>query len=57
MGQLVTLPALDFGSGHDFMVHEFQSPVSLCAESGKSAWDSPSPSPSAPSLLVLSVLK
>ena len=31
---------LDFGSGHDFMVHEFESCVGLCAVSVEPAWDS-----------------
>ena len=43
MVQLVKCPTLDFGSGHDLMVHEFEPHVRLCANSGESAWDSLSP--------------
>ena len=43
MAQLVKLPALDLGSGHDLTVREFQ-PV-LTAQSLEAALDSVSPSP------------
>ena len=40
MAQLVKHPTLDFGSGHDLMVHEFESHVGLCTDSLEPAWDS-----------------
>ena len=40
MAQLVTLPTLDFGSGHDLTVREIESCVRLCADGMKPAWDS-----------------
>ena len=47
---------LGFGSGSDLMVHEFEpGEFKLCAVSAEPAWDSLSPSPSAPPLLTLSV--
>ena len=36
MAQSVKRPTLDFGSGHDLTVREFQSCVGLCADSGES---------------------
>ena len=33
-------PTLDFGSGHDLMIREFESHVGLCADSKEPAWDS-----------------
>ena len=36
-------PTLDFGSGHDLMVHGFEPHVELCADNVKIAWDSLSP--------------
>ena len=32
MAQLVKCPALDFGSGHDFMVRGIEPRVGLCAD-------------------------
>ena len=32
--------ALDLGSGHDLMVHEFEPPVGVCTDSAEPAWDS-----------------
>ena len=45
MAQSVKHPTLDFGSGHDVMVCEFESYVRHCADSLESAWDSLSASP------------
>ena len=44
---------LDFGSGHDFMVHGIEPCDRLCAHSVEPAWDSLSPS--APLLLALAL--
>ena len=33
-------PTLDFGSGHDLTVREFEPRVGLCADSSETAWDS-----------------
>ena len=46
--QFVKRPPLDFGSGHDLTFHEFESWVGLCADSSDPAWDSLSPSLTAP---------
>ena len=46
---------LDFGSGHDLTVCEFQPQVGLRADSMEPAWDPLSPSLSAPPLLMLSL--
>ena len=43
MAQLVKRPTLDFRSGHDLMVHEFEPHVGLCADGAEPAWDSLSP--------------
>ena len=43
MAQSVKCLSLDFGSGHDLMVCEFEPRVGLCADSVESAWDSASP--------------
>ena len=43
---------LHFGSGHDLRVPEFESHVDLHNDSMEPAWDSLSPSPSAPPPLV-----
>ena len=40
MAQSVRLPTLDFSSGHDFMGHEIEAYLGLCADSVVSAWDS-----------------
>ena len=37
-------PTLDFGSGHDLTVSGIEPHVRFCADSGKPAWDSASPS-------------
>ena len=52
MAQSVKCLALDSGSGHDLTVDEFKPRVGLCTDSEKPAWDSLSPSLSAPSLLL-----
>ena len=39
VAQSVTCATLDFSSGHDLMVHEFQSRIGLCADSVEPAWD------------------
>ena len=51
VAQSVKPLTLDFGSGHDLLVHEFELRVRLCADSAEPALDSPSPSLSAPPLL------
>ena len=53
VAQSVKRPTLDFGSGHDLVVHEFEPHVGLWADSVEPAWDALSPSLSAPPLLVL----
>ena len=35
---------LDFGSGHDFTVPEFEPQIRLCVDSAEPAWDLLSPS-------------
>ena len=40
MAQLVKRLTLDFSSGHDLMVREFQPHVRLCADSAEPVWDS-----------------
>ena len=39
MAQSVKRLTLDFSSGHDLVVHEFQPPIRLRVDSVKSAWD------------------
>ena len=51
MAQLVKCLTLDFGSGHDLIVHEFEPHIGLCTDSMETPWDSLSPSFSAPPLL------
>ena len=46
--QFVDLLTLGFGSGRDLTVCEFEPRVRLCADSAEPAWDSLSPSLSAP---------
>ena len=46
---------LDFGSGHDLTVGGFEPHIRLSADSAEPAWDSLSPSLSAPPLLALSL--
>ena len=48
MAQSVKHWTFDFGSGHDVVVHGFKPHIRLCADSVESAWDSLSPSLSAP---------
>ena len=55
MDQSVKRLALDFGSGHDLMVHGFETRVGLCADIREPAWVPLSPSLSAPPLLSLSL--
>ena len=57
MAQLVKRLALDFGSGHDLMVHEFEPRIELCADSAEPAWDSHSPSQPHPCSLALALTK
>ena len=40
MAQLVKCPTLDFDSGCDLTVSEFEPHVGLCADSIETAWDS-----------------
>ena len=51
VAQLVKCPTLDFGSGHDLTVGEFDPHVWLFADSVELAWDCLSPSLSLPLLL------
>ena len=46
---------LDLSSGLDFAVREMNPCIGLCADSMEPAWDSPSPSLSAPPPLMLSL--
>ena len=39
MAQLVKRLTLDFGSGHDLTVHEFEPRARLCANGVEAAWD------------------
>ena len=55
MAQLVERPTLDFGSGHDLMVHEFKPHIRLCTDSTEPAGDPRSSSLSAPPLFALSL--
>ena len=38
VAQLVKWLTLDFGSGHDLRIHEFNPHIKLCADSTKPAW-------------------
>ena len=40
MAQLVKHLALDFGSGHDLIVHEFKPHIRIHTDSVEPAWDS-----------------
>ena len=51
MAQSVKRLTLDFSSGHDLRVREFEPHTGLCADSGEPAWDSLSPPFSVPPLL------
>ena len=53
MAQLVGHPTLDFGSGHDFTVREFEPRVGPWADGGQPVWDPLS----APPLLTLPLSK
>ena len=44
VAQSVKRLTLDFGSGHDLTVHEFEPCIGLCSDSEEPAWDSLSPS-------------
>ena len=48
VAELVKRRTLDFGSGHDLMVSQMEPRVGVCADSAELAWDSLSPSLSAP---------
>ena len=50
VAQLVKRPTLDFGSGYNLTVCELEPRIGLCADSTEPAWNSLSPSFSAPSL-------
>ena len=52
MAQSVKHPTLDFSSGHDLTVREIEPRVGLNADSTELAWDSVSPSLSAPPLIM-----
>ena len=52
VAQSVKCPALDFHLGRDLTVHEIEPLVRLCADSTEPAWDSLSPSFSAPPQLM-----
>ena len=55
VAQLVGRLTLDFSSGHDLTVREFEPHTGLCADNAEPAWDSLSlPSLSVPALFVLS---
>ena len=54
VAQSVKRLTLGFGSGHDLTVHEFELHIRLHADSTEPAWDSLSPSLSAPPLLSFS---
>ena len=55
--QLVKCLTLGFNSDHDLIVHEIKPHIRLCAVNMESAWDSLSPSLSAPPLLSLKINK
>ena len=48
VAQSVKHQTLDFGSGHDLMVHEMEPHLGLCADSMELALDSLSPAISVP---------
>ena len=50
MAQSVKHPTLGFCLGHDLTVREFELCIGLCADNMEPAWDSLSPSLSAPPL-------
>ena len=53
MAQLAKHLTRGFHSGHDLLVREFEPHIRLCSDSVEPAWDSLSPSLSAPPLLTL----
>ena len=53
VAQSVKPLTLDFGSGHDLLVHEFEPLIELWADSAEPAWDFVSRSLSTPPLLML----
>ena len=53
--QLVKRSTLDFNSGHDLTVREFEPHIRVCDESAETAWDCLSTSLSAPLLLAHSL--
>ena len=55
VAQLVKHPTHDFGSRRDLTVHGIQPHVGLCADGVEPAWDSVSPSLSAPPPFALSL--
>ena len=57
MAQLVECLTLDFEPGYDLMVRELKPHIGLCADSTESAWDSLSPSLSAPCTLARFLIK
>ena len=58
VGQSVKRQTLDFGSGHDLTVHEFEFRIGLYANNTEPAWDSLSPfTLPLPSLCSLSLSK
>ena len=54
MAPSVKRPTLDFGSGRDLPVHAFGLQIGLHADNEEPAWDSLSPSVSAPPSLSFS---
>ena len=52
MAQLVGHPTLDFGAGHDLTIRGIEPHIGFCDDRVEPAWDSVSPSHSAPFPLV-----
>ena len=57
MIQSVKYPTVDLSSGHDLTVHGIEPHIGLCTDTAEPAWDSLSPSLSAPPLFSLSLSK
>ena len=55
MAQSIQRPTLGFSSGPGLTVRQLEPRIGLCADSVEPAWDSVSPSLSAPRLLAFSV--
>ena len=53
VAQSIERPTLGFGSGHDLMVRGSEPHFGLCTDSEEPAWDTLSPSLSAPPPLTL----